>query len=173
MPKFDAQLFKDKNETGAWASIWDVEPKKTASLITGDSNLEPPFGEEDIRQNLYKTELCRSFVETGVCRYGHKCQFAHGSQDLRPVARHPKYKTEICKTFSTTGQCPYGNRCRFIHTGAFEPEPEIQWKVASNEVWSQTWLPNVQNIAKKKTGDSLSSNETGKSRLAVFQTIAH
>jgi hypothetical protein len=66
-------------------------------------------------QSLYKTELCRSFEETGACRYGLKCQFAHGKDELRPVLRHPKYKTEICRTFHSTGSCPYGKRCRFIH----------------------------------------------------------
>ena len=30
-----------------------------------------------------------------MCRYGGKCQFAHGSHELRPVQRHPKYKTEV------------------------------------------------------------------------------
>lgn len=75
---------------------------------------------EDIEQQLnkqclYKTELCRSFEETGKCRYATKCQFAHGRAELRPVLRHPKYKTEICKTFQSTGSCPYSTRCRFIH----------------------------------------------------------
>ena len=65
--------------------------------------------------SLYKTELCRSWEETGSCRYGSKCQFAHGKAELRPIARHPKYKTEICRTFATNGTCPYGTRCRFIH----------------------------------------------------------
>jgi len=65
--------------------------------------------------SLYKTELCRSWEETGCCRYGNKCQFAHGKNELRPIARHPKYKTEICRTFATSGTCPYGTRCRFIH----------------------------------------------------------
>lgn len=64
---------------------------------------------------LYKTELCRSWEETGTCRYGAKCQFAHSRDELRPVQRHPKYKTELCRTFSNTGTCPYGTRCRFIH----------------------------------------------------------
>lgn len=36
---------------------------------------------------LYKTELCRSFNRTGYCRYGLKCQFAHGIQELRPSPR--------------------------------------------------------------------------------------
>lgn len=65
---------------------------------------------------LYKTELCRSWEEKGSCRYGAKCQFAHGEEELRNVARHPKYKTEICRTFWVSGACPYGKRCCFIHT---------------------------------------------------------
>jgi butyrate response factor 1 len=71
-------------------------------------------------QSLYKTELCRSYEETGTCRYGAKCQFAHGKDELRPVLRHPKYKTEICRTFHNSGTCPYGKRCRFIHLSADE-----------------------------------------------------
>ncbi|CAM6051116.1 unnamed protein product, partial [Sphagnum compactum] len=67
------------------------------------------------RSSLYKTELCRSWEETGYCRYSTKCQFAHGNEDLRPVPRHPKYKTEICRSYTETGLCSYGKRCRFIH----------------------------------------------------------
>lgn len=67
------------------------------------------YGSEDMNPNgngpsannrklgLYKTELCRSWEEKGTCRYGAKCQFAHGEDELRKVARHPKYKTEICR----------------------------------------------------------------------------
>jgi len=88
-------------------------PKKAEVQTTHQptANIE----EELTTQNLYKTELCRSFGETGTCRYGSKCQFAHGVSDLRPILRHPKYKTEVCKTFQTIGTCPYGKRCRFIH----------------------------------------------------------
>lgn len=39
---------------------------------------------------LYKTELCRSWEEKGSCRYGPKCQFAHGEEEVRKVSRHPK-----------------------------------------------------------------------------------
>lgn len=63
----------------------------------------------------YKTELCRPFEENGTCKYGDKCQFAHGVGELRTLSRHPKYKTELCRTFHTTGFCPYGPRCHFIH----------------------------------------------------------
>ncbi|KAF2363098.1 Zinc finger CCCH-type [Trinorchestia longiramus] len=63
----------------------------------------------------YKTELCRPFEENGFCKYGDKCQFAHGGVELRTLNRHPKYKTELCRTFHTIGICPYGPRCHFIH----------------------------------------------------------
>ncbi|XP_066518531.1 mRNA decay activator protein ZFP36 [Hoplias malabaricus] len=65
--------------------------------------------------NRYKTELCRSYQEHGSCKYGVKCQFAHGENELRGLYRHPKYKTEACRTFYKFGYCPYGTRCHFIH----------------------------------------------------------
>lgn len=65
---------------------------------------------------LYKTEMCRTFEETGICKYGTKCQFAHDTVEVRNIPRHPRYKTEICKTFWQMGNCPYGKRCCFIHT---------------------------------------------------------
>ncbi|KAH3756697.1 CCCH-type Zn-finger protein [Pelomyxa schiedti] len=84
-----------------------------SSLMSGTPSSFPSHTEEPT--SLYKTELCRSFSENGTCRYGYKCQFAHGQEELRPVIRHPRYKTEICKTFHTIGTCKYGTRCRFIH----------------------------------------------------------
>ncbi|CAL8350730.1 unnamed protein product [Lota lota] len=65
--------------------------------------------------NRYKTELCRGFQESGSCKYGNKCQFAHGEAELRGLYRHPKYKTEPCRTFYNFGYCPYGTRCHFLH----------------------------------------------------------
>ena len=31
----------------------------------------------------FKTRLCRNWVVSGKCRYGRRCQFAHGRCDLR------------------------------------------------------------------------------------------
>ncbi|CAB3370934.1 Hypothetical predicted protein [Cloeon dipterum] len=69
----------------------------------------------NVNTSRYKTELCRPFEESGSCKYGDKCQFAHGAHELRNLARHPKYKTDLCRTFHTSGFCPYGPRCHFIH----------------------------------------------------------
>merc|ERR1719439_399712 len=31
----------------------------------------------------YKTVLCDKYLTNGTCPYGHKCQFAHGTDELR------------------------------------------------------------------------------------------
>lgn len=76
-----------------------------------------------VSPNRYKTELCRGFQETGSCKYGSKCQFAHGEAELRGLFRHPKYKTEPCRTFYNFGYCPYGSRCHFIHEDKISGAP--------------------------------------------------
>lgn len=50
-----------------------------------------------------------------TCRYGTKCQFAHGAHELRSRTRAHKYKTTKCKNFWLTGSCHYGVRCNFVH----------------------------------------------------------
>jgi len=67
------------------------------------------------QSSRYKTEMCRPFQEHGTCKYGDKCQFAHGMSEIRNVNRHPKYKTDLCRTYHSVGFCPYGPRCHFIH----------------------------------------------------------
>ncbi|EPQ60982.1 hypothetical protein GLOTRDRAFT_119002 [Gloeophyllum trabeum ATCC 11539] len=97
------------NLTGGSTGVGSDSGTTTASNTNGPSANNRKLG-------LYKTELCRSWEEKGTCRYGTKCQFAHGEEEIRKVPRHPKYKTEICRTFWVSGSCPYGKRCCFIHT---------------------------------------------------------
>ncbi|KAG7099512.1 hypothetical protein E1B28_001357 [Marasmius oreades] len=118
---------------------------------------------------LYKTELCRSWEEKGSCRYGNKCQFAHGEQELRRVARHPKYKTEICRTFWVSGSCPYGKRCCFIHTELPNSGANAAGAVASN-VGDNTQTTPAQQGHSDGRARSMSTNsdpnEAGVSILA-------
>jgi len=94
----------------------NMTPQKQVAIETAIQQENDQQTQHELnKSSLYKTELCRSWMEKGTCKYGHKCQFAHGEDELRIVVRHPKYKTEFCKTFTATGACPYGNRCRFIH----------------------------------------------------------
>jgi len=133
------------------------------------------------KQNLYKTELCRSFQDTGICRYGHKCQFAHGGHELRPVVRHPKYKTEICKTFSNTGICPYGNRCRFIHQGqngnwSSNQEQSDDSDSSASDLSPRDAVESNTSVTAKKDLDigivDQDRENLYKPRLAVFQNLA-
>ena len=113
----------------------------------------PPSHSSIINTALYKTELCRSYLETGTCRYGAKCQFAHGEHELRPVQRHPRYKTEVCQTFQLYGTCKYGSRCRFIH-------PHTAESALSNE----TATPVAFNFAEPENDED--------DRLPVFQQLS-
>jgi len=139
--------------------ISSADPKKKKkSIIEGEAE-KLMMDEEMMKQNLYKTELCRSYVDTGVCRYGHKCQFAHGEHELRPVFRHPKYKTENCKTYMTTGHCPYGPRCCFIHPGC---------------QWSNSWNSEFEDQFQIESSamNSLETNEEKEKRLSFFKRLA-
>ncbi|XP_032227228.2 mRNA decay activator protein ZFP36L2 isoform X3 [Nematostella vectensis] len=93
------------------------KPRERSLSLTTTTSLQTEDDRRRGSQNSsrYKTELCRPFEESGTCKYGDKCQFAHGYHELRQLARHPKYKTELCRTFHTIGFCPYGPRCHFIH----------------------------------------------------------
>ncbi|KAG7664814.1 uncharacterized protein J8A68_001631 [[Candida] subhashii] len=69
----------------------------------------------NINTQLYKTELCASFMKMGVCPYGNKCQFAHGENELKKVDRPPKWRSKPCANWTKYGSCRYGNRCCFKH----------------------------------------------------------
>ncbi|XP_012539324.2 putative E3 ubiquitin-protein ligase UNKL [Monomorium pharaonis] len=109
-----------------------------STLIEQHRKLDRSVSEPTSR---YKTELCRPYEENGSCKYGDKCQFAHGYGELRNLARHPKYKTELCRTFHTIGFCPYGPRCHFIHN--FE-EARIHNQKVSAQLGSTQ--PNIVNL---------------------------
>lgn len=72
---------------------------------------------QKVDKTKYKTEMCKNWIEVGTCRYGNKCQFAHGEQEmiakLAPI--NAKYKSKTCTTFIEKLFCPYGKRCLFRH----------------------------------------------------------
>ncbi|KAG1146404.1 hypothetical protein G6F37_008973 [Rhizopus arrhizus] len=127
----------------------------------------------DERQiRLYKTEMCRNWQEIGSCRYGHKCRFAHGQEELRYIQRSPKYKTQICKTFHLTGTCLYGVRCVFIHDEHLENQATSPVKLNSfaspfglyekdHLLTELMWLPNFdRRYSSSSSSSSFSSSST-------------
>jgi hypothetical protein len=70
----------------------------------------------------YKTELCANIK----CRFGEKCEFAHGIVELRTkgldtlekegrIPSCEKYRQFPCRSFIMCGSCPYRFRCVFLH----------------------------------------------------------
>ncbi|CAK6970390.1 mRNA decay activator protein ZFP36L1 [Scomber scombrus] len=118
-------------------SVSMVETSSTtaASLGSQSDSCSPTSS-----SSRYKTELCRSFTENGLCKYGGKCQFAHGHDELRDLSRHPKYKTEPCRTFHTIGFCPYGIRCHFVHNNEEEMKHSLS-RSSSTSSCSSSVLP--------------------------------
>jgi len=185
-PQLSSQEF-----TGGWDTPTSpIKPEKDDDSESNGSNQKPKrnidIEDELVRQNLYKTELCLSWGETGTCRYGGKCQFAHGKQELRPVLRHPKYKTEVCKTFSNTGHCPYGKRCRFVHqlyefrapSADLEPElPIVPEDETTAEIQQKLNELNLSMLAPDPVFPGPPESEAGEqqqkkgSRLPFFQKL--
>ena len=122
----------------------NVHNPSTAAAQAAANNLIMNMNMNNVNKQInysrYKTELCRQFSENGECKYGDKCQFAHGYNDLKDVNRHPKYKTDFCKTFHSKGFCPYGPRCHFIHD--LNEKFEL---VANGSVSPQAVIPNAAN----------------------------
>ncbi|KAJ0870273.1 putative transcription factor C3H family [Helianthus annuus] len=89
-----------------------VERSRSLSLSLTDSS-----GSSSSGGKSYKTELCVSYLQnSGFCRYGSKCQFAHGTKELHPVPFSYKSMAETpCKNYSLSGTCSFGSKCRFLH----------------------------------------------------------
>lgn len=76
-----------------------------------------------------KNELCRNYLSLGYCPYNDKCQFAHGTAELRQNCDHNgKYKTKKCTAFFREGFCLYGERCNFLHSEPCRQQQQAKWK---------------------------------------------
>ncbi|CAI2353198.1 unnamed protein product [Caenorhabditis sp. 36 PRJEB53466] len=116
----------------------------------GSGNVPPPKNPK-----LYKTELCRSWMDHGRCNYGERCQYAHGEVEKRPVPRHPKYKTEACQSFHQSGYCPYGPRCHFIHNEPPSVPSHYQTPVStpvSQQTTPSLYASQYHNLSLKQSG---------------------
>ncbi|QLL31956.1 hypothetical protein HG536_0C01240 [Torulaspora globosa] len=74
-----------------------------------------PDSQQQLNKELYKTELCESFTTKGNCKYGNRCQFAHGLGELKFKQRSTNFRTKPCVNWTKLGYCPYGKRCCFKH----------------------------------------------------------
>ncbi|KAJ3445305.1 protein tis11 [Anaeramoeba flamelloides] len=114
-----------------------------------------------IKKNLYKTELCKYYIENGSCQFGDKCVFAHGKKELNVRIKHLKFKTEVCKQYWENGECRFGVRCHYIHT----PNPE---NIALCSSFALKFFKVVLNNLKKK---KIEVNKKTKHKLKIFEDI--
>lgn len=65
--------------------------------------------------------MCKNWIENNECRYGNKCQFAHGKEELCifraaiAAKTSDKRRTKNCRVFYKEKHCMYGSRCMFRH----------------------------------------------------------
>ncbi len=111
--QYTQDMINALNARGALQQQYTGNSTATAtgpSYATSTGTSSPPGGPGSVngagpsannrKLSLYKTELCRSWEEKNTCRYGPKCQFAHGEDEVRKVQRHPKVKN--AKIIETT-----------------------------------------------------------------------
>ncbi|KAK6464962.1 hypothetical protein DFJ63DRAFT_310064 [Scheffersomyces coipomensis] len=101
-------MFDSNHRNGSTSSTSSLDDSRKFGF---SSKMNQP----SVNTQLYKTELCASFMKMGICPYGNKCQFAHGENELKNVDRPPKWRSKACANWTKFGSCRYGNRCCFKH----------------------------------------------------------
>ena len=112
----------------------------------------------------YKTELCKYYEINGNCKYGDRCAYAHGKENLRSkVTNSSAYRTKKCFQFFEQGYCPYGSRCQFAHqlTTNIINNPYDTKMSYTKTLETISKLENVENIKKL----------ISKPRLTIFKEI--
>ncbi|XP_071530533.1 uncharacterized protein [Panulirus ornatus] len=118
----------------------------------------------------YKTELCRSYQVHGFCRYGARCNYAHGLRQLRGASHHGKYKTRNCQSYHQTGFCRYGARCSFIH----DPEEGVlKCSIANKEVLEALYYFPTYEEASRTASITWRLQEAGSPHTQELHLIAN
>ena len=104
------QMPKDSNHsTNTYTA---TRTKKVITTTSTDDSSKRKNLRSVAKSDMYKTKLCRNYMETGRCKYGRVCQFAHGMKELR------KYSSCVCWNDSWVEQ---RQQCttRFLFRGHF------------------------------------------------------
>ncbi len=130
---------------------------------TMDDDLSHSSHEQDGEEKLkYRTELCKFYEINGQCKFGDKCIFAHGKENLREkVLTKSGYKKRACINFFEHGFCMYGNRCQFSHEiKATHCKEYFSYKKLLKDITKLNFESNVVEEIKEKP------------RLNVFKKIS-
>lgn len=138
----------------------------SSSSSTSSDSIGSTNANAKVNTSRYKTEMCRPFQENGSCKYGEKCQFAHGLSELRTVSRHPKYKTDMCRTYHASGFCPYGPRCHFVHNLEEAGVKQLPVNVVLRP--GQSSSPTTSSSSSNNTNNENSQADVGMRPLPMF-----
>ena len=158
-----------KNSAGGETSCTSEEssPQKKnnkKTFLKTNKNKIPFKGDAKDFKIKYKTELCKYYEINGYCKYGDKCAYAHGKENLRSkVTNTTAYRTKKCVQFYEQGYCPYGNRCQFAHQlkSNIINNPYDRGMTYEKILETISKLENVENIKKL----------IEKPRLHIFEEI--
>ena len=167
-------LLKQQNETRknsngdeTSCSSQECSPQKQNTKKTfykKNKNKIPFKGEAKDFKIKYKTELCKYFEINGYCKYGDKCAYAHGKENLRSkVTNTTAYRSKKCSQFYEQGYCPYGNRCQFAH--------QLKSNIINNPYdKGMTYGKILETISKMENVENI-KKLIEKPRLPIFQEI--
>merc|ERR1712001_630885 len=122
-------------------------------------------------------DMCHSFRDTGTCKFGAKCKFTHGRNDIRKKLAKEKEGGEVpkgvCRFFFTSGKCVrYKSECPNSHPkgeksgelgekGLTYTKPE-GWKMDEVEKTNgEAMDAETTKKAKKKPGPKSKTTENG------------
>ncbi|KAE8668270.1 FAD/NAD(P)-binding oxidoreductase family protein [Hibiscus syriacus] len=128
-------------------------------LVASDTNIIDSGSSSSGSFGFYKSEICRAWDEFGHCRYGSKCQFAHGKEDVHPTCFPFRTKSEVYKSYASTVPNTFGSKPRLLHLLA---TPIITQKDSSTrleETKPETTRSNT-NFAMKHGAKNISPTST-------------
>merc|ERR1719233_1407917 len=93
----------------------NLQPVGFPHFFHSKSQEENNIHQLKLNEQNYKTVLCHSWTKFGMCKYGWRCRYAHGKNELRLRVRvNPRKSKSRCNNY-LKGNCRYGSRCRFVH----------------------------------------------------------
>ena len=119
VPTAQSPLVKESRQFNpSGAATFDADSQQAQMMFLQNGQIVPLT-----ETKKYKREMCKNWTEVGFCRYGLKCQYAHGAEELAEIDRiteaqarlNEKYKSQNCRQFYREKLCPYGKRCHFRH----------------------------------------------------------
>ncbi|XP_055809283.1 uncharacterized protein LOC129877778 [Solanum dulcamara] len=142
-------------------------PRAKLSPSTSDSGGRLSSSTSGKDNSFHKSETCRWWEDSGSCRFGSKCRFVHGKEDLRPTAFANRNSSEalLCRSYSS-GSSSYGPRGRSVHHQVHSTAPPTE----AAEMSTPTTTTTLKVFTKDKEPSSSDSSTTSTSTGTISGT---